>query len=224
MIIIREAIIVEGIYDKMKLEQFIHGLIIPTHGFSLFKDKQRKQMIKLLAEKRGIVILTDSDRAGFLIRRHIQTFIPTEQIKHAYIPEIPGKEKRKSAPGKEGLKGVEGVSQDIILKALKNAGCNIESTEEEQAAFNEDKQHYAVDEKRKMEREGNKEITKLDLYRDGLSGKSDSNRLRTVLLRELNLPTRLNANNLVEMLNALFSYEQYQEYINDFLDSHLEKH
>ena len=224
MIVIKEAIIVEGIYDKMKLEQFVSGLIIPTHGFSLFKDKQLKQMIRLLAEKRGIVILTDSDRAGFLIRRHIQSFIATEQIKHAYIPEIPGKEKRKSAPGKEGLKGVEGVSQEIIMQALINAGCIIESKEEEQATFNKDKQSIAYDEKQTTISDDSKFITKLDLYKDGLSGKNDSNRLRTSLLRELKLPTRLNANNLVGILNALFSYEQYQEYISDFLDRHLDKH
>ncbi len=217
MIVIKEAIIVEGIYDKMKLEQFVSGLIIPTHGFSLFKDKDRKQMIKLLAEKRGIVILTDSDRAGFLIRRHIQSLIPQDQIKHAYIPEIPGKEKRKSTPGNEGLKGVEGVSQDIIIQALKNAGCNIESTEEEQDRIYEDKRNIVADEKQTMFNEENKYITKHDLYRDGLSGKQDSNTLRTALLRELNLPTRLNANNLVEMLNVLFSYEQYREFIAGFL-------
>lgn len=218
MIVIKEAIIVEGIYDKMKLEQFVSGLIIPTHGFSLFKDKQRKQMIKLLAEKRGIVILTDSDRAGFLIRRHIQSLIPQDQIKHAYIPEVPGKEKRKRAPGKECIMGVEGVSQDIILLALKNAGCKIDSTVEEQGTSEtKDKQSSIVDDMQVNINEKSKVITKQDLYKDGLSGKNDSNRLRAELLKELNLPTRLNANNLVEMLNVMFTYEQYQEYICEFL-------
>jgi ribonuclease M5 len=220
MISIKEAVIVEGIYDKMKLEQFISGLIIPTHGFSLFKDMQRKEMIKLLAEKQGIVILTDSDRAGFLIRRHIQSFIPKEQIKHAYIPEILGKEKRKRAPGKEGLKGVEGVSQDIILFALKTAGCRIESTEEAESVIEYNNLNTVSSKEQNTIIVKSKIITKQDLYRDGLSGKQDSSRLRTVLLRELNLPARLNTNNLIEVLNALFTYEQYQEYINNFLMRH----
>jgi len=196
MIKIREAIIVEGVYDKTKLEQFIDAVIIPTNGFALFRDADRMEMIRKLAEKRGIVILTDSDRAGFLIRRHIQSCIPQEQIKHAYIPEIAGKEKRKRVPGKEGLLGVEGVSEEIIAKALQAAGCNATQSEKMQS------------------------ITKHDLFKAGLSGKQQSSYLRKELLKELNLPSRLSANGLLQMLNALFDYEEYQCFIADFLARH----
>ena len=193
---IKEAIIVEGIYDKMKLEQFIDAIIIPTNGFTLFKDTNRMKMIKKLAQKIGIIILTDSDRAGFLIRRHIQTFIPAEQIKHAYIPEIPGREKRKSTPGKEGLLGVEGVSREIILQALRNAKC------------------------KPREDISRRTITKQDLFRKGLYGKNNSRYLRTELLRELQLPSRLSANNLLGILNVFFTYEEFQEFLSDFLKGH----
>ncbi|MGI6141866.1 MAG: toprim domain-containing protein [Caldicoprobacterales bacterium] len=191
----REAIIVEGIYDKMKLEQFLDAVIIPVNGFALFRDRNRMKMIRKLAQKNGIIILTDSDRAGFLIRRYIQSCIPAEQIKHAYIPEIPGKEKRKRIPAKEGLLGVEGVSEEIILQALKNAECR--SVEDE-----------------------SRRITKQDLFRDGLSGKHNSRRLREELLKELQLPSRLSANSLLDMLNALFTYEEYREFLSDFLKRH----
>jgi ribonuclease M5 len=192
MIKIQEAIIVEGIYDKMKLEQFVDAAIFPTNGFAVFKDKAKMELIRQLAQKRGIIILTDSDRAGFRIRSHIQSCVPKEQIRHAYIPEILGKEKRKAAPGKEGLLGVEGVTEEILLHALQNAGC------------------------RTISRENGRVITKQDLYRDGLTGKRDSSMLRARLLKELNLPTRMSSNALLDMLNALFTYEEYEEYIADF--------
>jgi ribonuclease M5 len=194
MINIREAIIVEGIYDKMKLEQFVDAAIFPTNGFALFRDKEKMELIRQLAQKRGIIILTDSDRAGFRIRSHIQSFVPKEQIKHAYIPEILGKERRKASPGKEGLLGVEGVSEEIILHALQNAGCRTAG-------------------------EGNgRTITKLDLYRDGLAGKQDSSIMRSRLLKELSLPSRLSSNALLDMLNALFSFEEYKDYMAGFLE------
>lgn len=193
---IKEAIIVEGIYDKMKLEQFLDAIIIPTNGFALFNDNNRMNMIKKLARKVGIIILTDSDRAGFLIRRYIQSSIPAEHIKHAYIPEVPGKEKRKSRPGKEGILGVEGVSQETIIQALKNA---------------EFKPGEIADKRT---------ITKQDLFCEGLYGKQNSRYLRIELLRELQLPSRLSANNLLDILNAFFTYEEYQEFVSDFLKRH----
>lgn len=193
MIKIQEAIIVEGIYDKMKLEQFVDAAIFPTNGFALFKDKERLEMIRQLARKRGIIIMTDSDRAGFLIRNHIQSCIPIEQIKHAYIPEILGKEKRKRAPGKEGMLGVEGVSEEIILQALQRAGCRTVTDDDNQ-----------------------KIITRQDLYQDGLSGNKNSRILRTRLLKELNLPSRLSVNALLGMLNALFTYDEYKAFIKEF--------
>jgi len=200
MIKVQEAIIVEGIYDKVKLEQFVDAAIFPTNGFALFKDKDRLEMIRQLARKRGIIIMTDSDRAGFLIRNYIQSCIPKEQIKHAYIPEILGKEKRKRTPGKEGLLGVEGVSEEIILQALRNAGC------------------------RAITAEGNqKVITRQDLYRDRLTGNKNSRLLRSKLLSELNLPSRLSTNALLDMLNALFTYDEYKAFITEFLQKQYSK-
>lgn len=194
MIKIQEAIIVEGIYDKMKLEQFVDGVIFPTNGFAVFRDKAKMELIRQLAQKRGIIILTDSDRAGFRIRSYIQSCVPKEQIKHAYIPEILGKEKRKPVPGKEGLLGVEGVAEEILLRALQSAGC------------------------RTISKENGRTITKQDLYRDGLTGKPDSSILRARLLKELNLPTRMSSNAMLDILNALFIYEEYEAYMADFLE------
>ena len=125
MIQLKEAVIVEGKYDKMKLSQFIDGVIIETSGFQIFKSEQKREYIKKLAETCGIVILTDSDRAGFLIRNHIKSFVPRERIKNAYIPEIRGKERRKAEPSREGLLGVEGMGEEILLKALEQAGCEV---------------------------------------------------------------------------------------------------
>ena len=196
MLKIREAIIVEGIYDKVKLEQFVEAVILPTNGFALFRDSNRMKLIRKLAEKTGIIILTDSDRAGFLIRRYIQSCIPQEQIKHAYIPEIPGREKRKHVPGKEGLLGVEGVPKEIIRQALQSAECRF------------------------IDKHNRRTITKQDAYRDGLSGKPNSSSLRAKLLQKLQLPSRLSTNALLEMLNALFTYEEYQEFLSDFLKKH----
>ena len=186
MIKINETIIVEGIYDKVKLEQFIDAVIFTTNGFALFKDTKSMGLIKRLAEKNGIVILTDSDRAGFLIRNHIKSFVQNQYIKHAYIPEIHGKEKRKAYPGKEGLLGVEGVDEDIIVNALMNAGCSLDGKKKENS------------------------ITKIDLYRDGLTGKPGSSALRAHLLLELSLPSRISTNSLLQILNALYSFEEYK--------------
>ena len=190
---IREAIIVEGIYDKMKLEQLVDTVILPTNGFAIFQDKERMNTIRQLAEKRGIILLTDSDRAGFRIRSYIQSCIPKEQVRHAYIPEIPGRERRKITPGKEGLLGVEGVPDEILLQALQNAG------------------YQAAGEK------NGRLVTKQDLYRDGLTGKQDSSLLRSRLLKELGLPSRLSTNAMLNMLNALFGYEEYRTFLDDFL-------
>lgn len=186
MIKINETIIVEGIYDKVKLEQFIDAVIFTTNGFALFKDTKSMGLIKRLAEKNGIVILTDSDRAGFLIRNHIKSFVQNQYIKHAYIPEIHGKEKRKAYPGKEGLLGVEGVDEDIIVNALMDAGCSLDGKKKENS------------------------ITKIDLYRDGLTGKPGSSALRAHLLLELSLPSRISTNSLLQILNALYSFEEYK--------------
>lgn len=178
MISIKEAIIVEGKYDKMRLKSTVDATIIETNGFRIFKDKEKVNLIKQLAQKQGIIILTDSDSAGFLIRNHLRGIVPQEQIKNAYIPQIKGKEKRKDHPSKEGTLGVEGVDEDIILKALQNAG----------AVCNKEKQEL---------------ITKTDLFNLGLTGGEKSSILRTALLKELKLPRYMSVKAMLEVLNTV---------------------
>ncbi|MCI6007490.1 toprim domain-containing protein [Oscillospiraceae bacterium LCP25S3_E10] len=178
MISIKEAIIVEGKYDKMRLKSAVDATIIETNGFRIFKDKEKVNLIKQLAQKQGIIILTDSDSAGFLIRNHLRGIVPQEQIKNAYIPQIKGKEKRKDHPSKEGTLGVEGVDEDIILKALQNAG----------AVCGKENQEL---------------ITKTDLYNLGLTGGEKSKILRTALLKQLKLPQYMSAKAMLEVLNTV---------------------
>ncbi len=188
---IKEAVIVEGVYDKIKLSRFLDGVILATNGFSVFCKNGRLETIKRLAETTGIVILTDPDSAGFKIRNYIKQALPPEQVKHAYIPDIKGKEKRKLQPGKEGLLGVEGVSEEIILNALKAAGCEIDGSSTEAVS--------------------GRQITKADLYELGLSGGKDSSALRRRLAEELSLPAKLSANMLLAILNRLVTYEELRE-------------
>jgi ribonuclease M5 len=204
MLKVREAIIVEGTYDKIKLDQIVEATIITTNGFGIFKDKSKIELIKQLAQKTGIVILTDSDRAGFLIRNYIKQWVPKEFIKHAYIPEIKGKEKRKTVPGKEGLLGVEGVTPQVIEESLRKAGCIVEQKKEIQ------KSHV--------------EITKTDLYNDGFMGRSNSRLLRKKLTDQLNLPSKISTNTLLQVLNTLYTYEDYERIRNTlFLNTKPEK-
>lgn len=188
---IREAIVVEGTYDRIKLSGFIDGVIIQTNGFTVFKDKNKLKTLKTLAENGGIVILTDSDTAGFRIRSYIKQYITAGDVKNAYIPEIKGKEKRKNQPSKEGLLGVEGVTEEIIIKALKEAGCEING---------------------QAEQGGNvRPITKTDLYLLGLSGGEESAKKRKSLCERLGVPSKISPNMLVGVLNRLMSYEQLLE-------------
>ena len=126
MVKIKEAIVVEGRYDKNTLSQIVDAPILETSGFGIFKDKQQLKLLRKVAQLRGLIVFTDADGAGFVIRNHLKSAIPGKYLKHAYIPDIPGKEKRKAAPGKEGKLGVEGMTPDIILQALRNAGATIE--------------------------------------------------------------------------------------------------
>ena len=192
MIKIKQAVIVEGKYDKIKLSGIIDAPIIQTDGFGIFKDKELQKLIKLLAEKRGILVLTDSDSAGFKIRSFIGSTVNQKDIFHAYIPDIFGKERRKTEPSKEGKIGVEGVSEEIIMQALANAGVLYENT---------------VDPVRP--------ITKLDLYEHGFTGGEDSSRKRAALLKYYQLPERLSANSLVKVLNCITTFEQFLEDINE---------
>lgn len=192
---IKETIIVEGVYDKIKLSRFLDAVILPVHGFQIFSTPETMQTIKKMADKTGIVILTDSDSAGFKIRNYIKQALPPEIIKHAYIPDIHGKEKRKTEPGREGLLGVEGINDEILLDALKKAGCEIDGEAEEAKC--------------------GRKITKSDLYRLGLSGKEDSAEKRRQLAKTLGIPMKISANMLLDMLNRLVSYEELGELVQN---------
>ncbi|MCC8181670.1 MAG: DUF4093 domain-containing protein [Clostridiales bacterium] len=194
MLKIREAIVVEGRYDKNTLSQVVDALIIPTDGFGIFKDGEKTRFLRRVARERGLIVLTDSDGAGFVIRNHLKGVIPKEQLKQAYIPDIPGKERRKTKPGKEGKLGVEGMRPEVLEAALRRAGATI--LDENEAA--------------PLPR---REITKADFFRDGLTGRPDSAARRERLKAQLELPQRLTANGLLEVLNVLYSYEDYEQVV-----------
>jgi len=196
MVRVKEAIIVEGKYDKIRLSSLVDGLILTTDGFGIFKDKDKVRLLRSLAESRGLLILTDSDSAGFLIRGHLAGAIDSRHIRHVYIPDVPGKERRKDKPSAEGKRGVEGMETAALLEALHRAGVDVEQTGEGARPVS------------------GRGITKLDLYEDGLSGQADSARRRGQLLRWLRLPERLSANALWRVLDAMMTYEQYREALN----------
>ena len=187
MIRIREAIIVEGRYDKNTLAQIVDAPILETSGFGIFHDSQRLALLRRLAETRGIIVLTDSDGAGFVIRNYLRGAIDPAQVKHAYIPDVAGKERRKRIASKEGKLGVEGMRPEVLLEALRRAGATL---------GDETPTH----------RSGG--ITKATLYELGLSGRPDSARRRRELLKRLDLPERLGANALLDVLNALYTSEE----------------
>lgn len=183
---IRQAIIVEGKYDKIKLESVVDALILPTDGFRIFQDKKMRALIKRLAEESGIAVLTDSDTAGFVIRRHLAGLVPGERIVNVYIPDQIGKEKRKAKPSREGKLGVEGMEPAVLLEAFRAAGL----LEDAPARAGEP-------------------ITKMDLYEAGLSGGQGSRALRRALLERLRLPERLSAGALPAVLSRLMSREEF---------------
>lgn len=187
MVKIREAIVVEGRYDKNTLCQIVDAPILETAGFGIFKDKKQMALLRQAAQSRGLIVFTDSDGAGFIIRNHIKSAIPAKFLKHAYIPDIPGKEKRKAAPGKEGKLGVEGMTPEIILEALKRAGATIEGEDGAAAPH---------------------QITKQDLMTLGLSGGPDASAKRLRLLKRLDLPEHMSPNAMLQALNLLYSLEQ----------------
>ena len=193
MIKIKEAVIVEGKYDKIKLSSIIDAPIITTDGFGIFKDKEKQKFIRSLAEKRGILILTDSDSAGLMIRSFLGGSIKKEYIKHAFIPELFGKEKRKTEKSAEGLLGVEGVPDKVIIEALEKAGVMSDSEEEKNTS----------------------PITKYDLYEDGFFGRENCTERRKILLSKASLPSRLSTNALVEMLNVFMTKEEYKNIVKE---------
>ncbi len=186
-----KIIVVEGKYDKIKLSSLIDAVIIETDGFGIFKDKQKQKLIRMLADKKGLVILTDSDSAGFFIRNFISGFVSKDKIINAYIPDIYGKEKRKDAPSKEGKLGVEGVPAEVLREALEKAGVLCEN---------------APDEKRRQ-------VSKIDFFNDGLTGGIDSREKRQRLLKYLSLPEKMTTNSLIEIINSYMTFDDYKECI-----------
>lgn len=189
MLHIKQAIVVEGKYDKIKLSSITDAVIIVTNGFGLYKDKEKQELIRFYANKTGIIILTDSDSAGFKIRGLIKNIAKDGQIINVYVPDIFGKEKRKAEFSKEGKLGVEGIDKDIIIDAFEKAGVFCENTE------------------------NTVKITNIDFYTDGLSGRPDSKALRKKLLEYLNLPQLLSSKSLLEVVNTVLSRDEYKEII-----------
>lgn len=203
MLRIREAIVVEGRYDKNTLAQIVDAPILETKGFGLFKDPRQLELLRSVAKKRGLIVLTDSDGAGFVIRNHIKSAIPAKYLKHAYIPDVAGKEKRKAAPGKEGKLGVEGMSPEVLLAALKNAGATIEG---------------------ETTARGNDQITKQDFVEFGLSGGPNASERRKRLQNRLHLPEHMSANALLQALNLLLSREELAEIAREWDNENGETH
>ena len=195
MIKLKEAVIVEGKYDAVKLSNFIDALIITTEGFGIFKNKEKQKFLRRLAKEKGLIVLTDSDSAGFMIRNFICSAVPEENVKNVYIPDLYGKEKRKDTPSAEGKLGVEGVSEDVIIKALQKAGVNSVKTKEE----------------RRM-------ITNIDLFEYGFSGRENSKEKRKKLLSLLELPERMSTTSLVKVLNSFVTYEEFIEKAKEIED------
>lgn len=192
MLRLREAVVVEGKHDRIRLSDVVDAPIVSTNGFRIFKDKEQVALLRRLAATRGLVILTDSDAAGFVIRNHLQSVIPPAQIKHAFCPAVAGKERRKAAPSKEGLLGVEGIDPALLEAALRNAGVTIEGEDTPAPA---------------------PWMTKARLYEDGLVGTTNSAVRREALLRHLGLPTYLSTNRLVEALNLTVSEQDYYAWL-----------
>ena len=193
MIKLKEAVIVEGRYDKIKLKNLIDAPIIETNGFRIFNDKERRDMIRQIADRRGILIMTDSDGAGLVIRNFLNGAVDKSKIKHCYIPQLEGKEKRKEQKSKEGFLGVEGVPDDVIIEAIRKSGATVIG--EEAAQTNE--------------------ITKADLFTLGLTGTANSAQKRKKLLKKLNMPDYLSTNAMLTALNCLYSLEELKSVLNE---------
>ena len=208
---IREAIVVEGRYDKNTLAQIVDTVIVPLDGFTAFREQEKLKFLRRLALERGLVILTDSDGAGFVLRGWLKGALPKEQVRHAYIPDIPGKERRKRKPGKEGKLGVEGMRPEILLEALRRSGAEFldESPETISRDMEQDKTTESEQDKTAESEQG--KITKTDLYEWGLTGSPDSAEKRRTLQRRLGLPERLSANQLLRVLNILSSKRELEE-------------
>ena len=189
MVKIKEAIVVEGRYDKNTLSQILDATILETSGFGIFKNKEQMALLRKVAQVRGLIVFTDADGAGFVIRNHIKSAIPNQYLKHAYTPDILGKERRKSAPGKEGKLGVEGMTREVILESLRRAGATFEGEHPGKTA---------------------QEITKADLMDLGLYGPG-SNERRAALIKKLEFPEKISTNGFLQAVNLLYSLEELAE-------------
>lgn len=187
---VEEVIVVEGRYDKNALSQIVDAVIIETSGFGIFNDSQKQRLLRKMAETRGIVVMTDSDGAGFVIRNFIKGCVDPSRVKHAYIPDIAGKERRKRTASKEGKLGVEGMRPQILLDALIRAGVSLDG---EAGAS------------------GGGEISKADMYALGLSGRTNSAQARQALIKKLDLPEHLSAEGLLDVLNAIMTKAELKE-------------
>lgn len=185
---VREVIVVEGRYDKNALSQVVDAVIIETSGFGIFNDAEKRKLLQTMAAARGLIVLTDSDGAGFVIRNYIKGCVDPKLVKHAYIPDIYGKERRKSAPSREGKLGVEGMKPQVLLDALIRAGATFDDEENKKTALR---------------------ISKADMYARGLSGREGSAEKRARLIKQLGLPERLTADGLLDVLNATMSREEF---------------
>lgn len=194
MIKLKQAVIVEGKYDKIRLESLLDATIIQTDGFAIFKDKEKQRLIRRLAEKNGILILTDSDSAGFKIRSFLGGSIKNGQVIHAYIPDVLGKERRKDAPSKEGKLGVEGMRTQALVDALAKAGVLYEEVAQP-----------------------GKRVEMIDLFEDGLSGGENSQAKKAALLKYLDLPERLSTSSFLQLINTFMTYEEYKSAVESCL-------
>ena len=185
---VKEVIVVEGRYDKNTLSQVVDAVIIETSGFGIFNDAEKRKLLQTMAEARRLIVLTDSDGAGFVIRNYIKGCVDPKLVKHAYIPDIYGKERRKSAPSREGKLGVEGMKPQVLLDALIRAGATFDDEEGKKSA---------------------PRISKADMYARGLSGREGSAEKRARLIKQLCLPERLTADGLLDVLNATMSREEF---------------
>lgn len=189
-----KVIVVEGKYDAIRLANIVDAAILRTEGFGVFNDEEKQELLRTLAEKRGLLVLTDGDAAGMMIRNFIRGIVPADRITDVYIPDLYGKEKRKDKPSKEGKLGVEGIPDELLIDALKKAG--------------------VCDGPASSGTASGREITRIDFYRDGLHGGPGAKEKRLRLQNALGLPERMTGKQLLRIINMMVSYDEYKELIS----------